>query len=268
MVTEQDMTKLREIQIRLLDDFKALCDKHKLVYWLDFGAFLGAVRQKGFIPWDDDVDVSMPMTDYKKFLEIAPKELPKNIFLQTPKTDKNYHQNFTKLCNRNSTFIHPAETDEENHHQGIYMDIFPSANYPKMPDLLRKGLLYITGRSYGNIYVLKKKIFLNYIIYYLCKFIWLVLSPIKSDKVGQTVEDNWYFYTIPQSLIYPLKEIEFEGKLYPAPNKAHEYLSLMYGGNYLTPPPPEKRVFSCKAVLFNTPCRFERELAAKDKKIQ
>jgi lipopolysaccharide cholinephosphotransferase len=263
MVSEEDIKELRKIQVRLLDDFKAVCDKNNLIYWLDFGALLGAVRQKGFIPWDDDVDVSMPMADYKKFLKIAPTNLPPSLFLHIPGENKAYTQNFAKLCDRSSTFLHPAETEGGEIHQGIYMDIFPSANYPKMPHFLRKGLLYLTGRSWGNIVVNKKNIWLNYIIYAFCKLIWFLFSPFKSDKVAQIVEDNWYYYAIPQTYIYPLKEIEFEGKFYPAPNKTHEYLSLMYGKNYITPPPPEKRVFSCKAIFFNTPCKFEKELAAK-----
>ena len=260
MITEQNMSELRKIQIKLLDDFKVICDKHNLTYWLDFGAFLGAVRHKGFIPWDDDVDVSMPIADYKKFLKIAEKELPKNIFLQTPKTDKTYKQKFTKLCDRNSTYLHPEETGEELCHQGIYMDIFPSVIYPKIPDKFRKGLLYLTGRSRAKAFITKENVLLNFFVYTFCKLIWLLLSPFKSDKVGQSVEDNWYYYAIPKNLIYPLKEIEFEGKMYPAPNKAHEYLSLMYGPNYITPPPIEKRIFRCKSILRNTPCRLEREI--------
>lgn len=266
MLSDKDMARLRKIQVEILDNFKTVCDKNGLVYWIDFGTFLGAHMFKGFIPWDDDIDVSMPITDYKKFLKIAGKQLSQNIFLQTPETDKNYRQNFTKLCDRNSTFIHPAETSEELQHQGIYVDIFPSYNYPMMPSFLRKGLLFITGRSRVNAVVTKNKVWLNYPVYILCKFIWLLFSPFKSDKVGQTVEDNWYFYAIPQSYIYPLKNIEFEGKMYPAPHMVHEYLTLMYG-KYTPTPPMEKRVFSCKAVLFNTPCRFERELSRKTIKI-
>lgn len=260
MVSEKDLVELRKIQIHLLDEFKAVCDRYKLIYWLDFGALLGAVRNKNFIPWDDDVDVSMPMVDYKRFLEIAQQELPKDIFLQTPKTDKAYKQSFTKLCDRNSTYVHPAEKEDEDHHQGIYMDIFPSFNYPIMPNFLRKSLLYLTGRSRVKAVIEKKDILFNYVIYISCKFVWLLLSPFKSDQFGQTVEDNWYFYTVPKDFIFPLKDIEFEGKLYPAPNNTHEYLSLMYGKNYITPPPPEKRVFSCRKLLFNTRCKFEREL--------
>ncbi len=260
MISNEDLSELRKRQIYLLDEFKKICDKHNLIYWIDFGGLLGAVRYKGFIPWDDDIDISMPMADYKKFLKIAQKELPENIFLQTPKTDKSYRQCFTKLCDRRSTYLHPEETGDEIGHQGIYMDIFPSFNYPIMPKFIKKGLLYLTGRSRVNAVINKKNIILNYTIYLLCKLIWLLLSPFKSNMLGQTVEDNWYYYAIPKAYIFPLKNIEFENKFYPAPNNTHEYLSMMYGENYIIPPPIEKRIFRCKKLLLNTPCKFEKEL--------
>jgi len=259
MITEKDKIGCRETQIKLLDALRVICDKHGLIYWIDFGTLLGATRHKGFIPWDDDIDVSMPIADYRKFLKIAQSELPEDIFLQTSKTDKNYKQCFSKLCDRNSTFLHDNETGEELYHQGIYMDIFPSVIYPRMPFSLRKILLYFTVRSRANAVISRKNVFINYSIYLVCKFFWLLFSPFKSNNVAQTVEDNGYYYAIPQAYIYPLIELEFEGKLYPAPNKVHEYLSLMYG-EYTQTPPVEMRISRAKAILFDMPCKFQRTL--------
>lgn len=264
-VNLNELTKLRTTQIRMLDALHKICKEHGLTYWIDFGTLLGAVRQKGFIPWDDDLDVSMPIKDYKKFLKIAETELPEDIFLQTPKTDKNYKQCFTKLCDKNSTFLHDNETGEEPYHQGIYLDIFPSVVYPKMPAKLRKVLLYFTVRSRATAVFARKNVFFNYCIYFFCKFIWLLFSPFKSDRVAQTVEDNGYYFNIPKAYLYPLVDIEFAGKLYPGPNNTHEYLSMMYGKNYIALPPVEKRVSRAEKILFDTPCKYQRQLNQNNK---
>ena len=261
MISENDKIECRKTQLRLLNEFKRICDESGLIYWIDFGTLLGATRHKGFIPWDDDLDVSMPIEDYKKFLKIADKELPRDIFLQIPKTDKEYKQYFAKLRDCYSTFLQHHETEKHQYHKGIYIDIFPWVFYPKMPKILRKILTRATLRTRYNAIVLSKNIIFNYLIYIICKFIWLLFSLFKSDKLGRTPEDNGYYEAIPRSVLYPLKEMEFEGKFYASPNEAHEYLSLMYGKNYMTPPPLEKRIAHAKVILPNTPCNHPRALS-------
>lgn len=81
----------------ILKIFHMICEKEDLKYILDFGTLLGAIRHKGFIPWDDDLDVSMPRKDYEKFLKVASKYLPENMEIQNHKTDPNYLVPFTKI---------------------------------------------------------------------------------------------------------------------------------------------------------------------------
>ncbi len=260
ITNENTMRECRKTQIRLLDALDKICQKNNLTYWLDFGTLLGAVRTKSFIPWDDDIDVSMPIKDYEKFLVIAEKELPDNIFLQTPKTDAEYKQAFAKLRDCYSTFLEHHEDENTKYHKGIYIDIFPSVYYPKMPFLFRKVLLYFTVRARHKAIVQRKNTFINYMIYYFCKFIWLLFSPFKTNGVAQTPEDNGYYYSIPDTYIYPLKKIEFEGKLYPSPTNVSAYLTLMYGKDYMTPPPMDKRIAHAKLILPNTPCGHLRSM--------
>lgn len=260
MIQESDRIECRKRQLRLLDTLKAICDKHGLIYWIDFGTLLGAVRQKGYIPWDDDIDVSMPMKDYRKFLEIAESELPRDIFLQTPKTDRAYRSCFAKLRDCYSTFIEHHESEKNTYHKGIYMDIFPSIYYPKMPRIVKKVLLYFTVKSRDLAAVRRQHVIWNYTIYGICKFIWLLFAPFKSSNVGRTYEDNGYYESIPTSVLYPLSSIEFESKMYAAPGKPHEYLALMYGSTYMTPPPVEKRIPHAKIILPNTPCDHPRAI--------
>lgn len=264
MITEQEKIESRKIQIRLLNALKEICDKHKLTYWLDFGTLLGAVRHKGFIPWDDDIDVSMPMEDYRKFLAIAEKELPIDIFLQTSKTDKAHKEGFSKLRDCYSTYLHHTETGMEKYHKGIYIDIFPSVVYPKIPYKIRKVLLYFIVRSYYKANVIGKNVVYNYVVYGFFKSIFLLFSPFKSNEAAQTPEDNGYYYSIPQTYIYPIKGIEFEGDLYSAPNNFDAYLTTLYG-DYMTLPPLDKRNAHAKQILPNTPCDHPRALKRNNK---
>ncbi len=263
MITENDRIECRKVQVRMLDALKLICDKHNLQYWLDFGTLLGAVRHKGFIPWDDDIDVSMSMEDYKKFISIAKKELPRDIFLQVPNTDPGFKDCYAKLRDCHSTFLEHHETGNESYHEGIYIDIFPYISYPKMPRLLKKVLLYITVRARHKAVVKRENVFLNYTAYLLAKFIFLIFSPFKSDIVGRTHEDNGYYESIPREYLYPLKPIEFEGKLYSGPSNVPGYLTALYGKNYITPPPENQRVPHAKAILLHTPCKHPHAIKQK-----
>lgn len=247
----------------MLDTFDGLCKKHALTYWIDFGTLLGAVRHKGFIPWDDDLDVSMPIEDYRKFLQIAQQELPRDIFLQTSVTDPTFKESFAKLRDCYSTITENHETEEwlkkHSYHRGIFIDIFPSALYPRMPRLFRKALMRATVRSRYKAYVTEKNILSNRFIYHICRGIWFLLSPFKKVGFGMTPEDNGYMYVSPLSNLHPLTKIEFEGKLYPAPHNPHHHLSTMYR-DHMTPPPAEKRVPHAIKILPNTPCAHPRAL--------
>ncbi|MDD5068346.1 MAG: LicD family protein [Candidatus Pacebacteria bacterium] len=259
MINEQEREECRQVQLKLLGALDAICKKHQLTYWIDFGTLLGAVRHGGFIPWDDDIDVSMPIADYRKFIEIGGKELPRDVFLQIPQTDKAYKQYFAKLRDCYSTFLEHHETGTEPYHHGIYIDIFPSVVYPRMPRMLRRVLTYATLRTRENTFVKSKNVVLNYSAYLFCKLIWFIFSPFRGDKIGQTPEDNGYMYAIPLEYLYPLKDIKFESRLYPGPGKPHEYLSVIYK-NYMTPPTPEKRIVHAKTILPHTPCNHPRAL--------
>jgi lipopolysaccharide cholinephosphotransferase len=262
-ISEQDIKRLRAIQIRLLDALDAICKKHSLVYWLDFGTFLGAVRSKDFIPWDDDIDVSMPKADYKKFLKIAEEELPHDIFLQTPKTDPAYKDVHVKLRDCYSTFLEHHESGNEPYHHGVYLDIFPSVYWPQMPYKLRKVLLYFIVRAYGKAFVRKQKPFLNFLLYILLRPVLWLFAPFKGREIGMIPEDNGYYYSVPDKYLYPLKPVEFAGKEYPAPGDPANYLTCIYGKDFMTPPPTTNRVPHAKAIMLDTPCNHPRAIHKK-----
>lgn len=112
--------KVWNIQLWLIEEFKKICKKHGLKYYADSGTLLWAIRHKWFIPWDDDTDFAMFRKDYDKFMEIAPKELPKNLVLQW-----NYHNWMcAKLRNENTVATDTIDKDKD-YLWGISLDIFP-----------------------------------------------------------------------------------------------------------------------------------------------
>ena len=118
------MNELQQIDSDLLKEYIDFCEKHNLTYFLMAGTLLGAIRHKGFIPWDDDIDVAMPREDYDRFCELAAKEFTGDIFFQSYKTDKHFPYVFSKLRNTNTTFIEAVYKHVDMNH-GVYIDIFP-----------------------------------------------------------------------------------------------------------------------------------------------
>jgi len=118
--------------LRMLKIIDYLCRKHNLHYWLCFGTLLGAIRHKGFIPWDDDLDICMMREDYEKFIKIAQKEFPDDLFIQTRETDPlyDYLPLPCKVRDKKSLIIAEGMTDKK-YHQGLFVDIFPVVRFHK-----------------------------------------------------------------------------------------------------------------------------------------
>lgn len=118
------MKKSWVLQLDLFMTLAELCDKHGLRYYANSGMLLGAIRHKGFIPWDDDLDVAMPREDYNKLMEIAPKELEYPYFLRTPYTDPNCYYSSIVLMNLETSFV-PKIFKNNPFKKGVPIDIFP-----------------------------------------------------------------------------------------------------------------------------------------------
>lgn len=133
-VTEHSK-KIWAISLDMLVQLDKVCKKHNLRYFLIFGTLLGAIRHKGFIPWDDDVDVAMPREDYEKLIAM-PEEFSHPLFLQTPQTDPNSAMSYARIRNSNTTAIARLFKYQKMNH-GIFLDIFPLDNYMKEEGDLR-----------------------------------------------------------------------------------------------------------------------------------
>lgn len=121
-----------KVEIDLLEKFKSICSKYNLTYCASSGTLLGAVRHRGFIPWDDDIDVFLPWLDYKKFLEVAPAECEYPYFFQSFLTDEEGEASASRLRRSDTTGFTKWEYDNvgDNYNKGIFIDIFPLFNVP------------------------------------------------------------------------------------------------------------------------------------------
>ena len=156
MENKNDIKSLQLICLEILKEIDRVCKKHNILYWLDSGSMLGAVRHNGFIPWDDDLDIAMFRDDYNRFLEIASKELKENYFLQTHQTDSEYPLFFAKV-RRNNTFIDEKRYRRLNIHKGIYVDIFPVDKLGSNIKVAKKHCRKLRG-FYFFIYCLKERL--------------------------------------------------------------------------------------------------------------
>jgi lipopolysaccharide cholinephosphotransferase len=243
-------TKLRKVQLRLVDmliEIDKICRRHNIQYWLDCGTLLGAVRHGGFIPWDDDLDIAMPTEDLSRFIEIAPKELPKNLFLQNRSSDPNYYCSFNKIRDNNSLCITPGTDFSKEYNKGLFIDIFEVLPYPNVSPHLQKTIM----RWYKKIDLFmhnKQEVTLkNHLAAISFPFInlglnclWGILNLGKKNKLGYEKHFSFYGNSYTKDMVFPLKDISFEGHTFLGPANPDCYLTCIYG-DYMEIPPKEKR---------------------------
>lgn len=126
-----EMKKAWAVMLDLLAELDRVCKKYQLTYYANGGTLLGAVRHRGFIPWDDDIDVMMFRNDYEKLMSIGPQEFKAPYFLQNKYTDPTANDFLAKLRNSDTTAIFEAEKNSFlPYNKGIFIDIFPLDNVP------------------------------------------------------------------------------------------------------------------------------------------
>lgn len=126
---DERLRKLQLTQVEILKIIHSICREHDLHYSLYAGTLLGAVRHKGFIPWDDDLDVCMPREDYDRFIALWPTVGPEGYILQNKENTPAFTQSFTKIRKDHTTFLQ-EEWERGRYHTGIFVDIFPIDRLP------------------------------------------------------------------------------------------------------------------------------------------
>ena len=138
-------TKIWNIELDLLEKLKSICKKYNLEYCASSGTLLGAARHKGFIPWDDDIDVFLMWADYKKLLEVAPKECQYPYFFQSFLTEKEGEVSASRLRRSDTTGFTKWEYENvgSEYNKGVFIDIFPLFYVPdsKFLKLIQKNMI-------------------------------------------------------------------------------------------------------------------------------
>lgn len=148
-LVSEKMKKVWSVQLDLLAELERVCEKHNLTYYADSGTLIGAVRHKGYIPWDDDIDIAMKRADYDKLLAISASEFQPPYFFQSAYSD-NFPRGFSRIRNSQTTAVTKRDAGK-NINLGIFIDIFPLDNVPD--DLLaREKWLKKLKKVYNIIY--------------------------------------------------------------------------------------------------------------------
>ncbi len=255
------LRKLQLTQLDILLEVDRICKKNNISYFLIGGTLLGAVRHKGFIPWDDDIDIGMSRKDYEKFCNICKENLNSNYFFQDWHTDNQYGYGFAKI-RINGTKCITEVAKKTNAHIGISLDIFP---FDHMPDN------YFAQKIHYFTFTLCKKVLMskmNYkmsgdsdnILHKFYHFMYDVLSKcISRNKLINMIENiatkynskettkiinlfGAYRYNEVMDLhdCDELDSVNFEGYEFTAPSNYDKFLQAMYG-DYMKLPPVEVR---------------------------
>ena len=242
----------RAVQLRQLEILRAIhrvCLKNGIDYWLDGGTLLGAVRHGGFIPWDDDIDIAIRLTDIPRFEEACRKDLPEGLKLQSPATNKELRMPIYKVRDNNSFLVEGADDFTRPYDKGLYVDVFPMMPYPSVSrDFIKritKGYCrsnailnsqhYYSWRATAELFYFSAKRFFF-------KTLWNLacLTRMKGEYFSNTLNNNGYGIMHRTEVVFPLTRINFEGEEFLAPADSDAYLRDLYK-DYMTPPPPEKR---------------------------
>ena len=251
-----DLTEIHKIELEMLKAVAALCDRYSLRYSLYCGTLLGAVRHKGFIPWDDDIDLAMPLEDYRWFLEHE-DELPPGISCIHCGNTRDFTRFWTKIAADGTTFM-PVELAGMDIHWGISLDIYPMIGTPDTAwgRKIHKGLLLAACKLQlaPKYHVTHASGFFKTVIAHLPLFVrrlavrallpFCLLEPDKYERVG-TIDaepfEGKYNWADWQEMI----KLPFEDATFGAPARYDKLLRRMYG-NYMQFPPEEARTIHVK----------------------
>ncbi len=255
------LQEVQQIEWNILKAFHDYCEEHHLRYVLGYGTLLGAVRHEGFIPWDNDIDVFMPRSDYCRFLEtVKDHPVADHLYVQHYSLDKKYHYMCARICDAR-TKVHVPYIREQPSILGLWIDIFPLDGVAgkSVKSLVQKLILKWYWMLFrADVYGSTRKNSRNPFNYYV-KMIALKLFPNKNNAHNYTIDRicQWYPFDkcrdssfmfgeegicrIPREDFEGLIKLKFGNDSFYCPIHYKDFLQECYG-DYMTLPREEDRI--------------------------
>lgn len=269
-LSPQELRAIQEKSLEILVYFKDFCQKHGLLFYFCGGCCIGAIRHKGFIPWDDDIDVFMPRKDYERLAQLWPKEADSQYAYC--RSDKGHYLRslLSAISDENTTFIKERQQDLDISH-GIRLEILPLDGCPESRFARKRQILWALIYSmFNNNEAPTSK---GKGAYLLGRFL-LALAPTQGMRyrvwrLAEKRMSRWpitpetkhitelcarYQYMVndyPAEAFASAKWVEFEGLSMPVPIGYDTYLRMAFG-DYMQLPPEEERIPKHEAVLVDT----------------
>lgn len=229
-----DGSDLRIAQLRMCEMLKfidKICKENNLIYWLDSGTLLGAARHKGFIPWDDDTDICMPLNEVRKLKQIFQEKYQDSDFvLHCHETDSMYMNGWIVLRDLYSEYIQESNLHNIRKYKGLQIDIFPVEDNTV-------GIFHYVCAGFQSVFI-NRLLFSNYRLLHIIasafyRILYKIIIPIfrffKNKSCFYRMSYGCTFRTKRYlSTIYPLSQIEFEGYMFNAPCDVDKYLNNIY----------------------------------------
>lgn len=271
-VKDELLSAQQKLLSEMLNDIDSACKAANIDYMLSGGTCLGAIRHEGFIPWDDDMDINMPHSQFPLFQKSLENSFPNKYTVQVPGFTPGYDLAFPRIRLNGTVVRSKEDIGKKRSECGLYVDFFYIENLPnicvlreihgiislilgfcyscrKFADNRENYLDLIKGNSSYSA-VFRIKIFVGRLLSFLSPSQWTTIwdkwnskcNNSNSKYVGIPAGRKHYFKeTYKRSSFFPTVQTKFEGISVPIPRDAASYMIALYGPEYMTPPPVEMR---------------------------
>ena len=270
--------KIQKLEIEIIKEIDRIAKKYNINYFLIAGSLIGCIRNGGFIPWDDDLDISMPRKDYEKFIEVCKYELNDRFILDSRENNIYYYRLAAKVRIKNTKYIQDDLINYKGN-QGIWVDILPlddaknKNNFDLKIQSAVKSLIEVTIEKKVGVDISNKSIWKKIVVFIFSIFSIKKLNNLQKKIMTKNNNKNYeYFVNLSSRYGYkkyiykksdwlPTKNKKFENINLPVPNNYDLILKGVYG-NYMKIPPKEKQYIHNPILI-----QFEDGTVLKGEKI-